>query len=283
MTLASTTGELVLEHVVARGPTCEVWKGRWGPSRREVAVKRLTTGAPVGALRRLRHEAEVLGRLDHPGIVPLLDVVEPTGGAPALVMAWAEAGSMADAVGIHGPLAPATAALVVALAGDAVDAAHRAGVLHLDVKASNLLRSGRDGRLWVADFGASRLADQPGPAHAGTPGHVAPEVADGAPPSAAADVFGLGATLRELAGRLPPALAAVAERATATRPADRYLTAAGLAAALRAVALGTHGPSRPLRSTGGSYGASAALAPATVELGPLEDGRRRRVSDRFRS
>jgi serine/threonine protein kinase len=238
-----------------------------------VAVKRLTAGAPAGALCRLRHEAEVLSRLDHPGIVPLLDVIEPAGGAPALVMPWAAGGSVAGALAVHGPLAPATAALVVALAAEAVDAAHCAGVLHLDVKASNLLRPGHDGRLWVSDFGASRLAGERGPVLSGTPGHVAPEVADGAPPSPAADVFGLGVTLAELAGALPPALAAVAGRATASLPADRYPTAGALATALRAVVLAAPGPG----GLGGTAGSRRVAEPAadTVELGPLEDGRRR--------
>ncbi len=274
MTSISNRHILLLEHAVARGPVCEVWKGRWGPSGRQVAVKRPAAGAPAGALRRLRQEAEILGRLDHPGIVALLDVVEHDGG-PAVVMPWAEAGSVADAVAVHGRLAPAAAALVAAVACDAIDVAHCAGVLHLDVKASNLLRSGRRGRLWVADFGASRLAGQPGSAGAGTPGHVAPEVAAGAPPSPAADVFGLGATVRELAGCLPTALAAVVDRATAVRPADRYRTAAGLAAALRSFAIVTPSGHGALVHKEGSR---STPAPATVELGPLQHGRRR--SDR---
>jgi hypothetical protein len=173
------------------------------PDGTRVALKRLAVGGSAAALRearaRIRREAEVLGRLDHPRIVPLLDLA---GGDDdlVLVMPWYRGGSLDDRVAEHGPL-PATEVDHIAdhLLG-ALAAAHRAGVVHRDVKPSNILFDDAS-RPHLADFGVATARDVTAGLTAdgrtiGTPGFMAPEQARGEPAGPAADVFSLGATLR---------------------------------------------------------------------------------------
>jgi hypothetical protein len=173
------------------------------PDGRRVALKHLalvgSADAMATARARIRREAEVLGRLDHPRIVPLLDVVDD-GGDVVLVMPWMQGGSLADRVARFGPL-PADEVHRMAdhLLG-ALAAAHRAGVVHRDIKPSNILFDERS-RPHLADFGVATARDltagltEAGTA-VGTPGFVAPEQARGEVAGAAADLFSLGATLR---------------------------------------------------------------------------------------
>lgn len=173
------------------------------PDGTRVALKRIAVTGSATAQReartRLRREAEVLGRLDHPGIVALLDVVVD-GDDLVLVMAWLRGGSLADRVTEHGPL---PAAEVEGLADHllaALAAAHRAGVVHRDVKPSNVLFDGH-GRPYLADFGVATARDATAGltitgGAIGTPAFLAPEQARGEAVGPAADVFALGATLR---------------------------------------------------------------------------------------
>ncbi len=87
---------------------------------------------------RVRREAEVLGALDHPHIVPLLDVVDE-GDDIVLVMPYLSGGTLAELVAVHGPMPPAYVDhLADALLG-ALAAAHRAGIVHRDIKPANVL------------------------------------------------------------------------------------------------------------------------------------------------
>jgi len=150
------------------------------------------------AHRRLRREAELLRRLDHPGIVRLLEV-EDEGTDLVLVMPFLPGGTLADRVAATGPIsAPQVEYLLDALL-DALAAAHRQGVVHRDIKPDNILFDA-SGRPALADFGVATARDMTAGLTAagavvGTPTFMAPEQARGEPASAASDVFALAATM----------------------------------------------------------------------------------------
>jgi len=172
------------------------------PDGTEVALKRLTlqgsTEDIARARQRIEREAEVLTRLDHPNIVELLEVVED-GDEVTLVMAYLTGGTLADRVARHGP-APADDVEELADAlGSALAEAHRAGVVHRDIKPGNVLFDAA-GIAHLADFGVASSRDDTAGLTAigtvvGTPGFMAPEQARGEEAGQASDVFALGATL----------------------------------------------------------------------------------------
>jgi len=181
------------------------------PDGTRVALKRIAVTGSAAAQReartRLRREAEVLGRLDHPGVVTLLDVVVD-GDDLVLVMPWLRGGSLADRVAQGGPLpASEVEGLADHLLG-ALAAAHRAGVVHRDVKPSNVLFDD-EGRPYLTDFGVATARDATAGltttgGTVGTPAFLAPEQARGETVGPAADVFALGATLRWAATGVGP-------------------------------------------------------------------------------
>ncbi|HEU5149819.1 MAG TPA: serine/threonine-protein kinase [Iamia sp.] len=182
-----------------------------GPDGTEVALKRLSLhGTPTEVARaraRIRREAEVLGSLDHPGIVRLLDLVDD-GDDVVLVMPYLPGGSLHERVARDGPMTPEAVQVVADRLLDALAAAHRQGVVHRDIKPENVLFTA-DGDPRLVDFGVARTQDFTFGLTAtsmvvGTPGFMAPEQARGEPASAPADVFSLGATLLfALTGRGP--------------------------------------------------------------------------------
>jgi hypothetical protein len=168
----------------------------------EVALKRLTLHGSADdiarARQRIHREAEVLTRLDHPNIVELLDVVED-GDDVTLVMAYLTGGTLADRVAKHGPAPPEEVARMADALGSALAEAHRAGVVHRDIKPGNVLFDAHEVP-HLADFGvASSRDDTAGLTMigtvVGTPGFMAPEQARGEGAGQASDVFALGATL----------------------------------------------------------------------------------------
>lgn len=180
-----------------------VWSGRDEVLHRRVAVKELRHGwgssdrtVAQGRERSLR-EARAAAALDHPGIVGVYDIVEHD-GRPWIVMELVTGRSLKDVVAEDGPLPVARAVGIAVQLLAALEAAHRAGITHRDVKPANVLVSEGD-RVRLTDFGLAVLPDaetltETGVA-LGTPGYLAPEQARGLPPGPAADVFGFGATL----------------------------------------------------------------------------------------
>jgi hypothetical protein len=173
-----------------------------GPDGEQVALKRLTLLGSAEDIERARQriarEAEVLARLRHPNIVGLLEVVED-GDDVTLVMPYLPGGSLSDRVAGHGPAPVAEVERMLHVLGSALADAHRAGVVHRDIKPGNVLFDA-DGVPHLADFGvASSRDDTAGLTAAGTvvgtPGFMAPEQARGEATGQAADVFSLGATL----------------------------------------------------------------------------------------
>lgn len=164
---------------------------------RVVAVKVLTGELDEDRQRFIR-EQRAMGRLsDHPNIVAVLRVGETDGGHPFLVMEYQRHGSLEDRIARRGPLPLSEVLrLGVKIAG-ALQTAHRADVIHRDVKPGNILFT-EYGEPALTDFGIAHI---PGSfttssgTFTGSPAFIAPEVLSGEAPTAASDVYGLGATL----------------------------------------------------------------------------------------
>ena len=174
---------------------------------RRVAIKVLPDGsvADERARARFRREAEALSRLNHPHIATIYDF-DQQDGRDFLVMEYIEGQSLRDASPL--PLPPAEIARLGVQLAEALVAAHGAGVVHLDLKPGNLMRT-VDGRLKVLDFGIARLQHTEsgeGTTHtgtslhaAGTPPYMAPEQVMAGPVDHRADIYAAAATLYELA------------------------------------------------------------------------------------
>lgn len=177
---------------------------------RRVATKRVFVSGSAGQIRaaqqRLKREAEILGKLRHPGIVPILDVVEQEGEIVLVFPALAE--NLEDRVERLGPLSPSE---VIRIGRDllaALAVAHRHGVVHRDIKPTNVLFD-EAVRPALADFGVAATWELTGGLTPrgeviGTPMWMAPEQARGAVASPAGDVFAMAATLAyALTGQRP--------------------------------------------------------------------------------
>ncbi len=279
-------GDYELWARIGTGATSAVWKAyRRGAPARIVAVKRLRSPRAAGRAgrRRLRLEAAVLGGLDHPHVVRLVDVVDDGGGV-ALVMELAPGGSLEALLAERGQLTPGEVVAVAAPIADALAAAHRRGIVHGDVKAANIL-FGADGRSLLADFDVARSAwCTAGDEIVGTAEYLAPELLVGEPPDRRSDVYALGVVCYEaLAGYVPfaaatsghaapvPGLGPLAEpieRAMARDPRHRFASAEAFAWALRA-AVPPSEVRLPWTTGAGTSGTrtAPALAAATLEVG----------------
>ncbi|MGW5777933.1 protein kinase domain-containing protein [Streptomyces sp. NPDC003863] len=175
---------------------------------REVAVKVLraytdASPAELADLRvRMQREAQAAARIRHSGVVTVHDVVEER-GLPVIVMELVDGPSLDDVLTERGSLDPREAAAIGAKLMDALDAAHRAGVLHRDVKPGNVLLE-RGGRVVLTDFGIASMDTSGDEALAkltqsgqivGSLDYLPPERAQGQVPGAASDIWALGMTL----------------------------------------------------------------------------------------
>ncbi len=169
---------------------------------RQVATKRVTlTGSARQmdvARRRLRREVEVLRQLAHPGIVPLLDVVDRGDDIVLVFPALFE--NLEDRVQRLGPCPPYETGRIGQVLLEALAVTHRHGIVHRDIKPSNVLFDWA-GRPALSDFGAATTWEltaglTPIGTVLGTPMWMAPEQARGEPAGPSSDVFSLGATLR---------------------------------------------------------------------------------------
>ncbi len=197
-----------LEQLVASGGMAQVWQGNDEVLRRQVAVKILHPhlAADHTFVTRFRQEAVAAARLAHPGIVSIYDTCSDA-GVEAIVMELVTGPTLRDRINDPSPIEPWHAAGLVAQVAEALDAAHRAGLVHRDIKPANLLLSG-DGRLKVADFGIAKAAEdadltQPG-AMVGTVKYLAPEQVRGEPVDPRTDIYSLGIVLYELLCGRPP-------------------------------------------------------------------------------
>ncbi|MFD7740729.1 serine/threonine-protein kinase [Streptomyces sp. MJM8645] len=210
-------GRYTLTRPLGAGGFGQVWQAHDPVLGVDVAVKqvRLDGALPDKAraelLARAAREARHAARLrDHPHIVTVYDVVEVDEGpwrVPWIVMQWVDGHSLAEELKRDGPLDPERAARVAEALLGALDAAHRAGVVHRDVKPANVLLAA-DGSVLLADFGIAVAQTDPRLTPTtlviGSPGYMAPERWQGADSDGRADLFSLGVTLYEaLEGVLP--------------------------------------------------------------------------------
>jgi serine/threonine-protein kinase len=179
-------------------------------------------GSGRDALARFAREAHAMRALDHPNVVPLRDVIAE---GPAIVLAWMPGGTLERLLSTTGALAPARAVEIAASLLSALGDAHRLGILHRDVKPSNVLFDDAGGAR-LSDFGVAHLGDLSTTATAGVFGtlaYMSPEQREGRPSTARSDLFSVGVLLREmLTGERP---APGEPPRTAPSQAHRELTA----------------------------------------------------------
>ncbi|MGN6104438.1 MAG: protein kinase domain-containing protein, partial [Kofleriaceae bacterium] len=297
-----------IEGLLGEGGMGAVYAGEQESPQRRVAIKVLHV-ATGPALARFWTEAAIMARLDHPGIARVLESGE-SGGHPFIVMERVEGMTLDDHVAETRPPLHQRLELFAAVC-DAVHHAHLNGVIHRDLKPSNVMVRG-DGRIAVLDFGIARTATLDGSSSGetrageliGTPLYMSPEQARLRPDEvdARSDVYSLGVTLYVLvAGDLPypvrdlplPALSlmiceepprslralgferdldAIAGKALAKDPRDRYQSAAALADDLRrylegrTVSVRTPGTLEQLRRFARRRPASAAAIAGGVAI-----------------
>jgi serine/threonine-protein kinase len=193
---------------LATGGMAQVWEGSDEVLARPVAVKVLHPhlAADASFVQRFRAEAVAAARLSHPSIVQIFDTCSDD-GVEAIVMELVRGTTLRERLDRAGPLPASEAIDVVGQVADALEVAHRRGVIHRDVKPANILLC-QDGRVMVADFGIAKAADvadmtQSG-AVLGTAKYLAPEQVSGEAVTPRADVYSLGVVLYEvLTGRAP--------------------------------------------------------------------------------
>jgi tRNA A-37 threonylcarbamoyl transferase component Bud32 len=208
-----TLGEFRIVREIGRGAMGVVYEAEQVSLKRRVALKVLRFGAApdAEAMARFRREAETVAALHHTNIVPLFAAGTEAGVhffAMQLIAGRSLAAVLEEATRAGGPPDAKTVAGWGVQAAEALAHAHARGVVHRDVKPSNLLLDG-EGTVWLTDFGLARRSDEATLTTAGvllgTPRYMSPEQAAAArtPVDQRSDVYSLGATLYELATGKP--------------------------------------------------------------------------------
>ncbi|MFQ3556249.1 serine/threonine-protein kinase, partial [Streptomyces gramineus] len=206
-------GRYRLGRVLGRGGMGTVWRAEDETLGRTVAVKelRFPTNIDEEEKRRLitrtLREAKAIARIRNNSAVTVFDVVEED-DRPWIVMELVEGKSLAEAIREDGVLKPRRAAEVGLAILDVLRSAHREGILHRDVKPSNVLISEGDGRVVLTDFGIAQVEGDPSITSTGmlvgAPSYISPERARGHKPGPAADLWSLGGLLYAAVEGAPP-------------------------------------------------------------------------------
>jgi serine/threonine-protein kinase len=283
-----------------RGGMAVVYQARQTDLERIVALKILHPNlADEETVARFHHEARSAANLDHPNIVPIYDIGEletPAGlRLHYIAMKYVEGRTVQDVLQAEGSLHLQYALEFIAPVGEALDYAHRQGVIHRDVKPSNMLVAG-DGTVYLGDFGiacgtGARTGLTKTGMVMGTPEYMSPEQAEGqAEIGPASDIYALGIVLyemltgdypfeadtpmamavarlmhsprpmRSLRADMPPAIEDVVMRALARYPEERYGSVAEMLDALRRAAAG-----QPVDAMPAAYGMPSSTGP-TISL-----------------
>ena len=252
---------------LGEGGMATIWRALDEQLDREVAIKLLREqyGADAGFAARFRHEARAAGSLAHPNIVPVYDYGTDDEGTQFIVMQLVEGDDLATILRERGALDTDEAVRVALGVASALEAAHRRGLVHRDVKPGNILLTD-DGDVKVTDFGIARAVAEASMTVTGTTlgsvHYFSPEQARGDEVTGASDVYALGIVLYEmLTGRrpfegdsaagvalkrlsedppppttfrpVPGGLSAIVMRALQREPRDRFPDAGSFAEALR--------------------------------------------------
>jgi ABC-type branched-subunit amino acid transport system substrate-binding protein len=249
-----------IEALVGRGGMGVVYRAYDLRLKRNVALKLVAPEYAEDSQFRERFltETELAASLEHPDVVPIYDAGE-VDGQLYLAMRFVEGTDLKRRLVAEGSLPPRRALEIVSHVADALDAAHTQGLVHRDVKPSNVLLDERE-HPYLADFGLTRRLDDPGSPTAGlsvgTPAYVAPEQIRGDPVDGRADQYALACMLAECLTGDPPfrrqsevamlyahleddplpsgsPLDPVVAKALAKDPASRYPTCAALVQAAR--------------------------------------------------
>ncbi|MEV6842387.1 serine/threonine-protein kinase, partial [Actinoplanes sp. NPDC051411] len=299
-----------LIHLLGEGGMGRVWEARDEFLDRAVAIKEISphgvSSSDLGDLReRAIREARAIARIDHPNVVRIFDVISPN-GIPWIIMELVRSRSLLKVVNDEGPMAPRRAAHIGLEVLAALGAAHRAGILHRDVKPANVLITD-DGHAVLTDFGLAAIAGDSAMTTTGvflgSPSYLAPERVRDEPFGPKSDLWSLGATLyaavegrppykksspmatlaalvgdepvpaAEHAGVLAPVLEALLRKDPAERPdgeeARRLLHEALDPAATLGAPAGSAGPGAPAGSAGlGAPAGSAGLGGPAGLAGP---------------
>ena len=295
-----TLGRYEIEKELGRGAMGVVYLGRDPKINRMVAIKTmmLEEGSDGGSLKEVKErffrEAESAGTLNHPNIVRIFDAGEENEVA-YIAMELLDGQDLTKHVTKDTLLPADKAAEYVAIVGDALDYAHKQGIVHRDIKPANVMLL-KDGSIRVADFGIARITASSKTATGtvmGTPSYMSPEQVAGRKVDGRSDLFsltvalyelltgekpfkggdGIGTLLFQIANdphpdvltvnpALPPALKAVIDKGLAKNPDDRYQRGSDLAAALRAAISGAPAPAAaPAPAPAKPEEKTAAVAP----------------------
>ncbi|NMO49714.1 protein kinase [Actinoplanes sp. TBRC 11911] len=204
-------GRYRLVSLLGEGGMGRVWEARDELLGRDVAIKEISpdglSAAELGDLReRAIREARAIAKVSHRNVVRIFDVFDHE-GAPWIVMELIRSRSLLDVVNEEGPMQPERAAHIGLEVLGALQAAHRAGILHRDVKPANVLLA-HDGRVVLTDFGLASVAGDSGMTRTGvvlgSPSYLAPERALDEPARPGSDLWSLGATLFAAVEGRPP-------------------------------------------------------------------------------
>ncbi|MDI3385699.1 serine/threonine-protein kinase [Streptomyces sp. B-S-A8] len=206
-------GRYRLGEMLGRGGMGTVWRAVDETLGRTVAVKELRFPSAIDEdeqrrlITRTLREAKAIARIRNNGAVTVYDVVNED-DRPWIVMELIEGSSLAEVVRRDGHLTPHRAAEVGLAVLDVLRAAHREGILHRDVKPSNVLIAKDDGRVVLTDFGIAQVEGDPSITSTGmlvgAPSYISPERARGHKPGPAADLWSLGGLLYAAVEGVPP-------------------------------------------------------------------------------
>jgi eukaryotic-like serine/threonine-protein kinase len=287
-------GRYAVRRSIGHGGMAQVYEGEDTVLNRTVAIKVLAPqyARDEGFVQRFRREAQAAAKMNHPGIVSVYD----TGSDDTvhyIVMEYVQGRTLAEVLSQEGRLQPERAAEVARAVATALSFAHQNGIVHRDVKPGNIMISST-GEVKVMDFGIARAMSTDSLTHTatvlGTASYLSPEQAQGEPLDARTDIYSLGCVLYEMltgqppfSGETPVAVAykhvreeptlpsviapevphdleAVAMKAMAKNPANRYSSAEEMAEDLGRV---LHG--QPVAATPILPGTSTVVIPRTHE------------------
>jgi eukaryotic-like serine/threonine-protein kinase len=218
---SGTWGKFRLVARVGHGSFGEVYRA-WDPDlEREVALKLLLPGSVGGddEYRAILREARALAAVQHPNIVHVYGV-DRHDGRVGFWTDFVRGRTLSFLVSSQGPFGYREAALIGLDVAKALSAVHRAGILHRDIKADNVMRE-EGGRILLMDFGLSTLPQRPGEI-AGSPNYMAPELFTGTQATVAADIYAVGVLLFYLvSGQHPVRMGGLTAKETAAAIAQR--------------------------------------------------------------